>query len=280
MSKNPKKPTQASKADKYALYQRAVQESEVEVKFFNRVFKKLFNTKPTTLREDFCGTFAICCDWVASQKDRISIGVDLDPEPLAWGREHNLSKLKPKAQERVTLLEDDVRSVGKVRVDVLAAQNFSFWIFKTRPQLVDYFKVAYQNLADQGMMVLDMMGGSECWDEGHVDVRKYKRFTYEWEQAMLDPITHDARFHIHFAFKDGSRLEKAFTYEWRFWSIPEVKEMLLEAGFDDVHVYWENTDSEGEGTGIYRQREHAPADPCWIAYIVGVRAGETATLKK
>jgi hypothetical protein len=266
-----KSDTMASQADKYVLYQRSVQEPSSEIKFFNKVFKTQFGRKPVSLREDFCGTFAICCDWVASNKDRIAVGVDLDPEPLDWGRQHNLAKLKPKQQDRVTLLQQDVRTSGDQKFDILSAQNFSFWIFKTRPQLLEYLKHAHNNLNNEGMMVMDMMGGGECWVEDHTDIRKFKDFRYEWEQNRLDPITHDCTFHIHFAFKDGSRLDRAFTYEWRFWSIPEVVELCKEAGFGEVDVYWEGTDADGEGNGIYTAEKSAHPDPCWIAYIVGIK---------
>ncbi len=272
MSKNKK--TLAQEADKYVLYQESVQDPGHEVDFFDKVFKSEFKRKPRVLREDFCGTFAICCLW-AKKKDRIAIGVDLDPEPLAWGREHNLSKLKEEAQQRVTLLQEDVRSNGQVKADILAAQNFSFWIFKTRAGLLEYFKTAYRNLAEEGVMVLDMMGGPECLEENHEDIRKYgkgkKAFKYVWDQARYDPITHDATFHIHFRFKDGSSLEPAFTYEWRFWSIPEVRELLLEAGFPEVHVYWEGVDEDGEGDGKWKKRKSAASDPSWIAYMTAVK---------
>lgn len=29
-------------------------------------------------------------------------------------------------------------------------------------------------------------------------------------------------------------LRRAFRYHWRLWTLPEVREMLLAAGFDDV----------------------------------------------
>lgn len=278
MAKRKKKqtgPTVAQRADKYRLYQRSVQEPEAEVRFFRRAYRDAYACDPVVLREDFCGTFAVCCEWVKQGKTRRAIGVDLDPEPLAWGTANNLAKLDPQAQKRVTLLQEDVRKRASSGADVLAAQNFSFWLFKTRKDVVRYFKAAWHNIAAKGVMVVDMMGGPEIHKEHQTDLRSFRNyggFKYEWEQARFDPITHDVLFHIHFAFKDGSRLNKAFTYDWRLWTMPEVREMLLEAGFSRADVYWENTESKtGEGSGVYRRRMSAPAEACWIAYVVAVK---------
>ena len=83
----------AEKADKYKCYLKSVQSPEHEVEFFDKAFKDEFHRKPTTLREDFCGTFSVCCEWVKLGRQRTALGVDLDPEPLAWGEKHILSKL-------------------------------------------------------------------------------------------------------------------------------------------------------------------------------------------
>jgi hypothetical protein len=171
----------------------------------------------------------------------------------------------------VTIKQQDVRSRTSPKAHVLAAQNFSFWEFKRRPELLDYFKHAHANMDEAGIMVMDMMGGPECLEEDREDTRYLGNFTYVWEQARFDPITHDATFHIHFRFKDGSELTKAFTYNWRFWSIPEVRELLEEAGFSQVHVYWEGTDEDGEGDNNWKKATWAHSEPAWIAYIVAVK---------
>ncbi len=261
-----RKPTLADQADRYKLYGQSVQEPDHEVTFFDQAYKEAYGSKPRLLREDFCGTFAVCCEWVKLGKQREAIGVDLDPEPLEWGRAHNLAKLSGHQQKRVKLLQQDVRRTDKVKADVLAAQNFSFWIFKTRQELLRYFKVAYANLARQGIIVADMMGGADCWLENNQDVRKVKSFKYIWDCVRFNPITHDCLFHIHFKFKDGSRLEEAFTYDWRFWTLPEVCELMREAGFRETKVYWEGEDGEN-----WFATPTAPADACWLAYVVGVK---------
>ncbi len=269
------KPTLAEKADKFRCYQKSVQSPEHEVEFFEQAFKEVNRRKPYTLREDFCGTFAVCCEWVKSNLKRTAFGVDLCAETLQWGRDNNLAKLTDAQQKRVRLAEQDVRKRNRPTVDVLAAQNFSFWIFKTRAEVVKYFRDARANLNADGIMVMDMMGGGDCYIEGHTDKRTIKKgkkgFKYFWEQASFNPVNHDASFYISFKFKDGSKLKRAFEYHWRFWTVPEVREMLAEAGFSASHVYFELEDEDGEDTGEWARMEEAPSSACWLAYIVAVK---------
>ena len=274
-AKRKKKTKLADRADKFDCYQRAVQSPDHEVEFFEQAYRDVYGGKPLLLREDFCGTFAICCEWVKTDEQRQALGVDLCPETLQWGREHNLAKLDEAQQSRVELLDQDVRVDHSLKVDVLAAQNFSFWIFKTREEVIEYFRAAYANMNTEGIMVMDMMGGGDCYAEDHVDKRTIgsgkKSFRYDWEQARFNPVTNDVSFYIHFRFQDGSKMKKAFEYHWRFWSIPEVREMLAEAGFRESHVYWEQEDDDGEDTGEWARAETAPSNPSWICYIVAAK---------
>lgn len=275
MGRSKKKKTLAQKADKFLCYQKSVQSADHEVDFFEQAYKDVYRKRPFSLREDFCGTFAVCCEWVKSHNKRTAIGVDLCAETIQWGRDHNLAKLTDGQQTRIRLLEQDVRKRNRPQVDVLAAQNFSFWIFKTRAEVIEYFKVARANLKREGIMVTDMMGGGDCFIEGQTDKRTIKKgkrgFKYHWTQDRFDPVTHDARFSISFKFRDGSRLKDAFVYEWRFWSIPEVREMLAEAGFSESHVYWEQEDEDGNETNEWDRAVAVSSVPCWIAYIVAVK---------
>jgi len=267
------KKTMAEKADKYVCYQKSVQSPEHEIDFFEQAYQEAYKKKPKSIREDFCGTFSICCHWVAAGRDRTAIAVDLDPEPLEWGRDHNLSKLTDAEQERVRILEQDVRQRNRPQVDILTAQNFSFWIFKTRAEVIEYFKVARANMGPQSIMIMDMMGGGGCYEEGQTDVRTIKKgkkgFKYYWKQDRFNPITADARFYIGFKFSDGSKLKKAFEYNWRFWTIPEVREMLQEAGFSASRVYWEVDYKDADSEWLIK--ESADSDPSWICYVVALK---------
>lgn len=270
-----KRKTMAETADKFDCYQQSVQAPDHEVEMFDQFYKEQFDRTPVTLREDFCGTFAVCCEWVKLDDKRQAWGIDLCPETLDWGRNNNLSPLKAVQAERVQVLEQDVRDGNTPTVDVLAAQNFSFWIFRTRAEVIEYFRKAHANLNDDGIMVMDMMGGRECYNDTITDKRtivKGKRgFKYHWQQAYFNPVTADCSFYIHFKFGDGSKLKKAFEYHWRFWTVPEVREMLAEAGFSSSIVYVEQEDENGEDSGDWVPVEEAPNNESWLCYIVGVK---------
>jgi len=52
------------------------------------------------------------------------------------------------------------------------------------------------------------------------------------------------------------------------YTAPELRDLLLEAGFSKATVYWEGEDEDGEGNGEFTPDEKGEADLAWIAYIV------------
>jgi hypothetical protein len=262
-----RKRTMAEQADIHDLYEKAVQNVEHEVEFLQATFKDIRGRQAYRLREDFCGTASASCQWVRQGKKYQAIGVDIDPAVLDWGRRHRVSQLSAADQARVQLLESDVMTVATPPVDLLVAFNFSYFIFDTRDKLRDYFRRAHAALEDDGVFFIDLFGGPEAQEETK-EKTKNKGFTYIWHQAEFHPVTNYIRCHIHFKFKDGSKIKKAFTYEWRLWSAPELREVLLEAGFKKATVYWEGEDEDGEGNGEFTPDEKGEADLAWIAYIV------------
>jgi len=267
--KSRKKKTLAEKADRHVLYEKSVQNVPEEYKFVSKTFRKLRGRRPKHVREDFCGTASMCCEWVRRSKENTAIGVDVDPDVLSWGRQHNLSRLKPEARLRVSLLQEDVCKVKTEKpVDVVLAMNFSYQLFMTRKKLGGYFRKVRKALAKDGILFMDAFGGYEAYREIR-EKRKYKGFKYIWEHARYNPIDGNMLCHIHFGFPDGSKLKKAFTYDWRLWSLPELRELLDEAGFSKVTVYWEGTDPKtGEGNNIYSPATVGDADPGWVCFLV------------
>ena len=252
-------------ADKHVLYQASVQAPETEVDFMITAYRAHNKRQPLSMREDFCGTALLCAAWVESKSGRTATGVDLDPDVLAWGIEHNLKPIGEPGR-RVRLLEQDVLTKSKGKYDVINAMNFSYWIFKTRDALKSYFKSVRSALEPKGVFVCDAYGGWEA-QQPMLEPRHIKGgFTYVWDQDKFCPITHDIVNHIHFEFKDGSKWKKAFTYEWRFWSLPELTELLKEAGFGNVEVYWDVAPKNDEED--YRPCKRADNQAGWLAYLV------------
>jgi hypothetical protein len=271
-NKHPKKHsrksvTMSAKADKHALYELSVQDVSHEYDFINKTFRDIRGHNAHTLREDFCGTAKMSCEWVGNNSKNTAVGVDIDPEVLAWGKINNVSKLKSDARKRVTLLQNDVIRAKTKPAQIILAMNFSYQLFKQRGTLKKYFKAVHKSLADDGVFFLDAFGGYEAYSETS-EKTKHKGFTYIWEQETYNPITGDMTCHIHFHFPDKSRMRKAFTYEWRLWTLPEIRELLAEANFSNVTVYWEGTDEEtGEGNGKYSPSLQGDADPSWVCYL-------------
>ncbi|MBP6261320.1 MAG: class I SAM-dependent methyltransferase, partial [Chromatiaceae bacterium] len=131
------------------------------------------------------------------------------------------------------------------------------------------------SLKPDGVFFLDAYGGYDAYRltaEERVIQGDEGLFTYIWDQAHYDPISGRLICHIHFAFKDGSRLEQAFSYDWRLWSLPEIRELLAEAGFGRVLCYWQGWDAQGEPDGIFVPVEEGEPEAGWIAYLTAERS--------
>lgn len=257
-------------ADRHLLYQWSVQVPEFEVKFMDRIFRKMRGRKPLRMREDFCGTGLLCRDWVRSGRERVAVGLDLDRSTLDWGLKHNIEPLG-KAAARVDMREVDVRTVTDPVSDIACAYNFSWFLMHPQPTLVDYFRTVRESLAPDGLFFLDCYGGWEAQqvvEEPRLIETPHGMFTYTWEQASYDPINNTAVCHIHFELKGGKYLRKAFTYEWRIYTPAEARDALLAAGFRDCIVYWDR--SADPEVDYYRVTTTAENQPGWLAYIVGV----------
>jgi SAM-dependent methyltransferase len=258
--------------NKYWYYEKSVQNPENEVEFFNDKFVELRNRDALTLREDFCGTAAISCQWAAQSEKHFSWGVDLDPEPIAYGKEVHLAKIDSDAQKRMKYLEANVLDSPTPKVDITFAFNFSYFIFKKRSDLLNYFKAAYESLNDDGVFFLDIFGGPDSIQENE-DIIEHGHFDYHWECQKFNPLTNDCRFAIHFK-RDGEKMKKdQFIYEWRMWGIAEIVDILIEAGFKDAKTYWEEDDPDDEeaGSGEFYLSDDEDQCEAWVTYIAAIK---------
>jgi hypothetical protein len=259
--------------DRHVLYQRSVQSPDVELDFVDRVFRTIRGRTPARLREDFCGTGFTSCEWVRRRKANSAVGLDLHAPTLRWGVKHNAAALDADQQRRLRLLKRDVSRPGRGATgkDVVLAMNFSWWVLHERPRLLDYFRAVRASLVRDGLFILDIYGGWEAQkeqtDRRRIGGRK-RGFTYLWDQARFDPINNRSRCLIHFKLANGRAIRRAFSYDWRLWTIPETRDVLSDAGFARTTVYWEGDDGRGGGNGIFRPVTRAECCASWIAYLV------------
>jgi hypothetical protein len=260
-------PTQASQANRYTLYQHSVQNPESEIEFMVNVYREHFGARPHVLREDFCAAAWLCCEWVKDNRENVAYGLDIDPEPIEWGLEHNAEGFTDTQLTRLHLLEQDVLEAVDFKADIIYAGNFSYNCFHTREALGTYFRAVRAGMNEKSLFVMDLFGGPDAQRAGEEET-EHEGFTYIWDQAEYNPVANHILCHIHFRFDDNSEMEKAFTYDWRLWTIPELRELLDEAGFSSSGVYWEGTTSAGEGDGEFSKVETVENEDAWIAYIV------------
>lgn len=259
---------------KHTLYERAVQDAPHDVTILTSLYKNLMHRKALSLREDFCGTHWLCCEWVKSDPKRSAMGLDIDAKTIDYGTKVHRSKLNKEQLSRVHILKQNVLSKTKP-VDIIVAGNFSYCIFKERKTLIEYFKYCYKSLNDEGIFTMDNFGGTDCEclvvDKTPIRDGEKPAFTYIWDQETFNPITRESLYKIHFHFRDGKKMKDAFVYDWRMWTIPELRECLLEAGFEDTAVFWEDEDEDEEPNGTFYRTENEENDPTWIAYIAGIK---------
>lgn len=267
--------------DRHALYEVAVQGPDWDLDFLERVARRHSGRVPRRFREDFCSTAALATSWAQRHPGNEAWAVDLDPEPLAWAKRNRLPYARG-VEGRVHLVRSDVRRPQRPLVDVACALNFSWWVFHARADLVAYLRAARASLRPRGTLVMNLFGGTRAERTLVERTRKaagngpdgtmHPGFTYIWDQASFDAVSRRLLAHIHFELRDGRRVARAFTYDWRMWTLPELRECAEEAGFRTVEIWTEGwTANKRTHNGVLYPRTTLDNDDCWIAYAALVR---------
>lgn len=143
---------------------------------------------------------------------------------------------------------------GWIGADVLFVGNFSIGYCHTRSTLVAYLKRSRAALAPGGIFACDTYGGPSAFVIGETrrrhPSRGHETIHYLWRHEEADPATGMVTNSISFDIeRDGeiiAQLPRAFVYRWRLWSLPELRDAMLDAGFGKVEVYTEANIAPGE----------------------------------
>lgn len=250
--------------NKHDLYELCVQSPKHLVPFIRAVH----GGSPVVLGEDFAGSAALTHLWVDSSPDAHAVAVDLDDDALHQHGDH----------ERIVKHRADVMEVPDP-ADVIFVGNFSIGYLHTRAALVAYLKHARGRLVatgkepragaigQPGVFICDTYGGESAFLTGEVHrdhwipadekfgEHKGKRVRYTWEQREADPLTGMVTDVLHFRVESGGMIDQemldAFVYEWRLWSVPELRDAMAEAGFARTEVYAKTADAVDEDGNAY-----------------------------
>ena len=73
----------------FQLYEYSVNSPEEAADFLRQVFRQRYGHRRLYLREDFCGTAKLCCEWIKNSEDTTAVGIDNDLPTLEYAKQLN-----------------------------------------------------------------------------------------------------------------------------------------------------------------------------------------------
>lgn len=218
---------------RHDLYERCVQNPAALVPFL----VALHGRSPRVLAEDFCATAAISREWLRVVPNGEAHAVDHNVEAIAEARRRCDS---PGLQ----LECEDVMDAAAPAAEVIFVGNYSIGYCHERPALVRYLARCRGRLAEHGIFVCDTYGGESAFRRGAIQrivpLNDRTSVRYTWEHRDANAWTGMVTNAVHFRVeRDGTVVQDytdAFVYHWRLWSVPELREAMLEVGFASVEV--------------------------------------------
>lgn len=272
------------------LYRWATQDPQTQAAVLAEIYRRVRGQSARVLREDFAGTAADSVAWVAADRRRHAIAVDIDAPTLAYA-EARAQRLLGEGCRRIDFRCGDVLAPLAPlpeRAQLLSVFNFSCFHFHQRATLQRYFERALASLDETGVLVLNVFGGASAMTP-RLDTHRITPqpeagsaalapFDYEWEQRSFEACQARLDCRIHFVVADPGvpggrrRIDDAFRYDWRLWSLPELRECLLLAGFREVQI-WRHTATDRGGTPeVFLGPVETLQDlDLWLAYVIAIR---------
>lgn len=237
------------------------------------LLRAIHGDEPTLLGEDFAGSGAVSRAWVGQSERYHAWCVDRDAETLS--RCYDADRIETRIGD---VMDEDAS------VDVIWVGNFSIGYHHDRASLLAYLKHVRSRLKTGGVFVCDTYGGETAYTIGEVhrfhplpaqhapDGKGGWRVRYTWEQREANPLTGMVTNALHFRIERAgfidAELIDAFIYHWRLWSVPELSDAMLEAGFASSTVYGQLPDAvDGDGRPYIQ-----PMDEADDSFIVCVAA--------
>jgi hypothetical protein len=128
--------------------------------------------------------------------------------------------------------------------------------------------------APSGVFVCDTYGGSSAFKLGGFERqhpgKRGEIIRYYWSHDEADPRTAMVENSISFRVQVNGEIvqdsSRAFVYRWRLWSIAELREALLDAGYASIEVYKDVNVAPGQSPSAVQKPAELGED--WIVLMV------------
>ncbi len=276
--------------DKHDLYELCVQSPRHAVP----LLRAIHAGGGRVLGEDFAGTGALSREWCRTVPGGRAIAIDLDESVLErcrakWQAEGGDAGAITTIAADLLAPRDDL---SNLKADVIFTGNFSIGEIHDRPALIAYLKRTLQRLTEGGAFICDTYGGESAFLTGSVERThtppsplhaapaarhaRPQQIVYTWEQRDADPLTGRVTDVLHFRLFEGKDIvadfPDAFIYNWRLWSVPELRDAMLEAGFARTAVYAQLPDAVDDDGEAYIRPIEDPAEELDDSFNVYIAA--------
>jgi hypothetical protein len=304
---HPKRPISLAPLSAWECYEACVQSPRHVVSLLRAVYRAASGTSPRVLHEDFCGTAAVSRrfveDGARAGEAWHALATDLDEQALAQGE-----RLLDATTPGVVLCKHDclrgevaslTQSVGTSSAtpsdlahgaDIIWVGNFSICYAHTRAELVRYLAhcLARLRAGNQGFgggfLAVDIYGGKNAYTLGSLErthtARTGEQVRYLWQHEAADPRTGMVRNSISMRLLvDGEvvcEYPRAFVYDWRLWSLAELREAMHEVGFESVELHKEVALAPDEVPQPLRSASELPEDYAVVLVARGERNPHTS----
>lgn len=249
------------------------------------MLRAIHGGQPIVLREDFCGSAAVATRWCKEASEQGSaaraVGVDLDAAALARAAAGTAAA---GVADRVALLCADAVTCPPAAddgADIIFVGNFSIGYIHSRADLVAYLRRCRDRLSrgnagfGGGVFICDLYGGAGAFRLGSLDRTHMGRgnevIHYHWEHEAADPmtglVTNSISFRVVVNGEQVAHYARAFVYHWRLWSLSELREALVEAGFQAVEFYKDLNLAPGEAAVAVSDPRDLGED--WVVMVAG-----------
>jgi SAM-dependent methyltransferase len=284
--------------DKHSLYELCAQNPPRDAKLLRAIHADGVAAPRSTLilGEDFCGTAALSRAWCDLLPRGRAIGVDIDEPTIQVARERSGGRDRMtliradvrRVREKVDLIAVLNFSVGEIHDRAALVRYFKHARSRLKPRgcfICDIYggTDAFEpGLLDQPI---------KPPPKPHPGSRD--KILYSWEQRSANPLTGRVVNAMHFevvprdvavpprqpvrASTDGRHglspkaatsrgtgspqvFLNAFVYTWRLWSVPELRDAMLDAGFTSTSVYPRTAGAIDHEGNLHTQPVEDPAE--------------------